>query len=405
MRSRTCLILVACLGVAAGGLAGWWYLHISSLEYRLRHAQEAIRAGRYTAGEAEAAALLADGHKDAALLLRGESLLLRGEAQDRREDLAAALSTLNQIHAEGNLLVEAASLSGRCLLRLGNLLEAERAFVFVVSENPEFVDAHRGLMAVYYDLGALTAAMQHAETWAELAPRDGRPHRFMGLLYKDMGNYKEAVEPYRAALDRDLKDPVREEVKVELADCLMRVLDYGAAYATLASCRPTEDALVRILTAQAQCKRALGKPEDARELVENALEANPGYTTALRLRAQLALDANEPARAVNDLERAAALSPNEYDTQHMLGRVYGQLGNQSKAQAARERVTEIQGRLDLLTKLTRDTIERPKDAKLHRQLADLYGQMGMPEMASAQRRVAGALADSVPAGHATLSPP
>ena len=68
-------------------------------------------------------------------------MLLRGEAQERTEDVVAALNTLNQIHGEGALLVEAASLSGRCLLRLGNLLEAERAFSFVLSQNPDFVDA------------------------------------------------------------------------------------------------------------------------------------------------------------------------------------------------------------------------------------------------------------------------
>ena len=405
MGSRTRLCFLACLCVAAGGAAAWWHVRCSRPEYRLRLAQEAVRAGKYTAGEAEAAALEADGYKDAALLLRGEALLLRGEAQDRREDIVAALNTLNQIRGEGTVLVEAASVSGRCLLRLGNLLEAERAFSFVLSQNPDSIDAHRGLLAVYYDLGAFTAAMQHAEKWAELVSRDGRPHRFMGLMYKDMGSYREAIAPYRAALERDLKAPVREEVKIELADCLMRVQEYTEARRELESCRPPEDALARVLTARAECERALGDAEKAQKLVEEAIAANSAYTTALRLRAQLALDAKEPARAVRDLERAAALSPNEFDTQHMLGRAYSQLGNETEASAARQRVKEIQSCLDQLTKLTRETMERPKDAKLHRQLADLYAQMGMPEMAAVRRRVADALAESAPMHQAILPSP
>jgi tetratricopeptide (TPR) repeat protein len=403
MSRRIRLALLTCLCLA--GTGGWWYFHTSRPEYRLRRGQEAVRAGRYQAAEAEAAALEADGHMEAALLLRGEALLLRGEAQERTEDVVAALSMLNQIHAEGVILVEAAALSGRCLLRLGNLLEAERAFSFVLSQNPDFVDAHRGLMAVYYDLGALTHAKNHAMKWAELAPRDGRPHRFLGLISKDMGNYQEAVAPYRAALERELKSQAREEVKIELAECLIRLLNYTAAYEALESSRPPEEFLARVLTAKAECQRALGDAEKAQELVAQALEVSPRFTEALRVRARLALDADEPALAASGLERAAALAPHEFDTHHLLGRAYGQLGEEKKALAARQQVKEIQSRLDELTQLTLETMEHPKDAKLHHRLADLYVQMGMPEMAVARRRVAALLAEPSIASRGVTPPP
>ncbi len=123
------------------------------------------------------------------------------------------------------------------------------------------------------------------------------------------------------------------------------------------------------------------------------------------MRAQLALDADDPALAISNLQRAAALAPNEYDTQHMLGRAYGQLGDEKNAQAARQRVKEIQGRLDELSTLTRETMERPKDARLHHRLADIYAQMSMPEMAAARRRVAAHLTEPSAASRSEMLPP
>jgi tetratricopeptide (TPR) repeat protein len=403
MSRRTRVLLLATLGLLAAGAGGWWYYHTSRPEYRLRRAQEAARAGDYPAAALAADSLEADGYLDEALLVRGEALLLRGEEQGRPADLSAALKVLSQVRPGGALGLEAACLSGRCLLRLGDLVLAERAFAFVVSRDENFVDAHRGLMAVYYDLGALPASMNHAQKWAELSPRDGRPLRFIGLLYKDMGQCSHALEPYREALGRDLKEAVKEEVRVELAECLARIREFAEAEEVLESGRPPAPLMARVLTVRADCRRARGEPGQAKELVDQALQANPTFTEALRVRAQLALDADNAAAAAGDLERAVALAPAEYDTHHLLAQAYAQLGQPKKAQAARARVKEIQAQLQELTDLTFATMERPKDAGLHLKMAELFTKLGRPEMAAHQRRIAAGL--SGPAPGAAAPPP
>ena len=64
----------------------------------------------------------------------------------------------------------AAALSGRCQLELGNSVEAERAFRFVLDQKKDHVDVHRGLATVYFDHGAHMRAIEHAEEWAKLEP-------------------------------------------------------------------------------------------------------------------------------------------------------------------------------------------------------------------------------------------
>lgn len=403
MVRRTRLLGLSCLVLLVGGVAGWWVYYSSRPEYRLRHGQAAIRAGDHETGERMAAALEGSGFKDQALLLRGESLFLRGEASGRKADVVAAVQMLYQVGAEGDFRLEAACVIGRCLLHLGNPVEAEKTFSFVLSRSPDYVDAHRGLMAVCYDLGALTEATFHAEKWAELAPRDGRPHRFLGLVNKDMGQWQAAVARYRAALERELKGPVREEVRIELAECLIRLGDCAGALTVLELSRPPAEQFARVLTSQGECHRVLGDTRKAAELAEQALDAGPSYTSALRLRAQLALDADDAAEAVGDLERAAALAPNEFDTQHLLGRAYAQLGQPQKAQAAQQRVKEIQALLVDLHQLTHEAMERPKDAALHNKMADLLTQLGKPQVAALHRRVAASLSPAP--GAVPASPP
>jgi tetratricopeptide (TPR) repeat protein len=405
MLRRRSVVWLACVLILGAGLAGWWAYHTSRPGYRFRQGQQAIVAGDLNAAERAAAALERAGSVDEARLLRAEALVCRGEQHHSGDELLAAVALLNQVSPDSGYGVDAACLIGRCMLGVGQLVEAERAFAFVLSQNPDCVDAHRGLMAVYYDLGALNEARGHAEKWGELAPRDGRPHRFLGLLYKDMGQWRQALAPYRAAQERDLKDAVHEEVRIELAECLIHVGECSEALNVLEPSRPTVAQLATVRTLQAECHRQLGDARPAADLLAQALDAVPTHTPALRLRAQISLDADEPAKAVVDLQRAAAIAPHEYETHHLLARTYSGIGQAEKSRAADARVHEIQAQRDALTKLTLAAIERPRDATLHLKMAILFEQLGMPERAAGRRRVAALLTGPAPSGAMPLDAP
>src|SRR5205823_4592206 len=129
--------------------------------------------------------------------------------------------------------------------------EAERFLRYVVSKRPDHIDAHRGLATLYYDQRAWVPAVLHLLKWAELDPRDGRAHRFMGLIYRDLDQPTPAIAAYEEALHRELAGPVVQEVKEELAECLVAQSQYERALALLGeeTDRPQEAAKLRALRA------------------------------------------------------------------------------------------------------------------------------------------------------------
>src|SRR5205085_1866437 len=79
------------------------------------------------------------------------------------------------------------------------------------------------------------------------ARADGRPGRLVGLIEKDLGQYRAAVAAYREALARDLKDLVKEEVRVELAESLLKLKEYAEALNVLDAARPPPAGAAQVL--------------------------------------------------------------------------------------------------------------------------------------------------------------
>ena len=98
---------------------------------------------------------------------------------------------------------------GLRFLALGRPIEAERFLLSVTSIRPENVDAYRGLAGIYYDRGAMSHALAHLEKWAALDASDGRPHRYMGLIYKDQGDNTAAADHYREVHEVKLQSTSR----------------------------------------------------------------------------------------------------------------------------------------------------------------------------------------------------
>src|SRR5262249_690681 len=156
------------------------------LEYRMQRGREAIGRHDYDAVDAIAEKLEAAGEADRANLLRGEALM-------HQERYGAALSTLNQIQEKGEVHFQSVVLSARCLLELRRLREADAVYSWVLAQDPENADAHRGVAAIAYDLGQLPRAVAHLEEVAKLDSQDGRPHRLIGLIDKDLSRFTEAA--------------------------------------------------------------------------------------------------------------------------------------------------------------------------------------------------------------------
>ena len=375
MRAIRYGLAAALVAATAGG--AWWY-RSARPDDRWRRGQDALRAEDWSGVEDAARRLEDAGDADRACLLRGEALYRRGRYAD-------AVAELNAVRDEGDLRVRAAVVQGLCFVRLRRLPEAYRVLTFAIDQRPDDPDAHRGLAAVHYDLGHLTQALRHLEQVARLDERDGRPHRQIGLIGKDLGKPDEAAAAYREALRRDLSPKARQEVRLELAEVLVRQLDHQGALRVLddpEAARP-ENALA--LGLRGECLWALTRADEARTLLDQALKRHPSAGPLLRLRGQIHLADREPEQAAALLERAVARDAQDHASRYQLALAYDQLGRPADAAAQQERVKEIRGRLEMMTRLTKEAMDKPWDGGVRRRLAEVCADAGLFDLANLWR--------------------
>ena len=379
---RLVTVAAVVLLLAGAAAAGWFWYGNARPDALLARGRGAAREGDWAGAEDAADRLAARGHPDHAHLLLGETLLLR-----KRH--AEALDEFNQIRDEGSLRLEAAALSGQCLLRLGSLREAERAFSFVTSERPDHADAWRGLAAVYFDQGALPLALSCLEKVVELDPRDARPWRLMGLIHKDLGDHAEATACYDEALGRPPADFNPDQVRKELADCLVKSKDYERALRVIdTQLAPRERAAAAALRAQAL--HGLGREDEARAALDAGLKASPDDASLLKLRSQIYLEAGEARPAVALLLRALARDRHDLAGRYQLFLAYEALGLRKEAEEQRRRHGESEKATEELARLNREVAKDPWDAATLLRLADHCEGMGRAGEAAMWRRAAAA---------------
>jgi tetratricopeptide (TPR) repeat protein len=370
--TRWCILAVL-LGLL--GLGGVFWYRTTRPEYLLHRGQQALAQHDVDEAERIAARLDAAGHKDHAHLLRCELFF-------RVHNYAKAVDEFNQIQDQGDLLVEASALCGQWfLLELHRPVEAERFLRFVVSRRPDYVDAHRGLATLYYDQRAWVPAVLHLLRWAELDPRDGRAHRFMGLIYKDLDQLSPAIECYVEALRRQLAEPVVEEVKEELAECLVAQSQYERALKLLESCAQQVDNAAKLMALRAECLWGLGRETEAQTLLDHALIGHPRVPDLLRLRAKLHLHANEPQAAIPLLQRALEIDRHDYAGRYQLAQAYQAIGRTADAAEQRRLADDTKASLVQMTDLIKQASEKPWDGSVRKQLGGLCQKLDKPDLA------------------------
>jgi Flp pilus assembly protein TadD len=306
-----------------------------------------------------------------------------GEIALRRKSPATALEYLAAIPPESPVGMEAAIRVAQATVALRRPFEAMSALYFVLQKNPQHVEAHRWLATIYYDQGDYLRTIPHLEKVAELDPSDARPHRLLGLIYRDLDKLDDAIAAYSESLRRNPHPPDEEEVRVEMAVCLLRVYREAEAIDAVAGWDTPAAAAIR-----AEAMLALGHEQQATELLDRELTKHPDYIGLLRLRGERFLAAGQPEQAVAILERVVREAPHDLRSRTQLARAYHLLGRTADAEAQNR---EVQEYMELIQKVHDKNIkamEDPWDAVTRRELADLCEKIHRPELARMWRRAA-----------------
>jgi tetratricopeptide (TPR) repeat protein len=321
----------------------------------------------------------------------GRAALPDGGEPDVRaqEAFRRALGELSRLRDEGRLGQEGTVLGAECLVRLGETRLATGALTTLVRQQPDLLEAHRWLAAIYIDLNSPFDAVEQLKEWARLDPTAGRPYRWIGFFFKDYNRPNEAITAYQEACRRDLTATERTAVLQELTETLLSTrADYQAALDRLQQGPEDfqEQPPIRVL--RAECLWGLGRTSEAVAEVEGALEQSPTLPQALRWRAKMYLADRQPRAALPLLEKAARIEFGDLETRQYLMQAYGHLGDKVRAEEQRQRVEEIKGYKDRLTKLHEEAQRNRWDDGVRLRIAELCQHLNRPAEARMWLRAA-----------------
>ena len=268
-------------------------------------------------------------------------------------------------------------LTGEAFYRIRQLHDARLALQTAIDVDADNAHAQRLMAATLYDLGASGPALLHLEKLSQLDPEDPRPGRMSGLIYKDYDRYADAVAAYRESLDRDDSGPQAEDVRLELAECLIQLREYEDALQVVEDC---EDGHTR-WNLEAQCALALGRLDEAQRLVAQALDRAPDDPAGLKLQAELLMANRDYAPAVSILERAAAADPSDATILMQLSQAYRLLGDVSKADTAQQEMQRLRDLRTRLNELHEQALGDTSNADLRFQIGEAALALGKPLIA------------------------
>jgi len=223
--------------------------------------------------------------------------------------------------------------------------------------------------------------MEHAreqlEIVAQQAPGDPRPKRLLAEIHRDFEKYDQAADAYRESLRRDPQQPKREELFVDLAECLLKLRRFDEAREVLRECPRS----ARSLALEAETFYEAGESGAAKKPIDEALALEPTHVGAMRLKARMSLDANDPASAIQILRRAVELHPKDHLVHYYLVQAYRRLGDPKSAEKHLEVSQDLRARFQKFADLNQKAIQDPADAEIRYQLGTIAEQLDKRELA------------------------
>src|SRR5262249_49165306 len=148
-----------------------------------------------------------------------------------------------------------------------------------------------------------------------------------------------AVQDYGHAVELD---PASHEGRLRLAETLQRLGRVREAVAHYELLRQQQPGNPAILLGLARCRFDSHELQQAEELLDTLLAAQPDHVDALVERGRLALCRGQVADAEEKLSRAAALAPWHREAHRLLHRCLETLGKNTQAEQCQARLRELQ---------------------------------------------------------------
>jgi tetratricopeptide (TPR) repeat protein len=297
------------------------------------------------------------------------------------EDLLEALGEFTQVLDNDPWAVQATVLGAECLVRLGDYRSALLALATVVYRQPDNLDAHRYLAAIYMDVNAATPLARHLREWIRLDPNNPLPYRWLSRLTRDSeAGFPEAMEAYTKLLQLDQEDSQRASDAFELAEIQMnRLGEHQRALDTLANAPKDFQGQPSFIILRAECLLGLGKVDEAKRLVDGVLKEHPTLSGALLFRARIHLQDDQPQAAIALLEKLLLLHPHNGRARQTLMLAYRSIGDEKGVAEQKRYSDELKALRKRVKDLQPQVANQPWNAQARLEMAKLNSDINHSE--------------------------
>jgi tetratricopeptide (TPR) repeat protein len=280
-----------------------------------------------------------------------------------RGQLDRALDAVSGIRDENPGAAEGLNIAARSFLMQGGISTAKRALERSLMIKPDQADAAKMLAAIYLSSGDGRRGITLLKLAARLDPGDFRPWYAMGKVHHDLGEVEVSAECYAEALKRSPPEAEAKESRLGQIRALLDAKQADKAGSLIDEARkgaPDDPVLLSLAARQAY---SLGGLNEARELAETALAADPRNFDALLIRARARFIARQPQRAIEDLKKAVEVRHNDIGALQFLAQIQNHLGLVKDSAATQARADKARERVVLMDRLARDISKHPDDPR------------------------------------------
>ncbi len=301
----------------------------------------------------------------------------RAQAYLDHGEVDLAFQAISGIRDDRPGAAEGLTLAARALLMRGNIPTARRVLERTLLMKREQPEAAKMLAAIYLAAGDGQRAIALLEMAARLEPGDFRPWYALGKVFHDTGELDRSAGAYSEALRRNPPAAESREARIGRARAQLDSNHPEEAVEDLIALRRETPDDPMVLAMAASQARERGRPEEALELANRALAADPASCEALMVRARVRIRARETQRAIDDLEAALRAKPDDRAALQLLSQCQMSLGLMREAKTTMERADRARKRIELMDRLSKTIDERPEDPEPRWRLgqAAMDGQM------------------------------
>ena len=283
--------------------------------------------------------------------------LLAAKAARLSGDLPAAeehLTRCRQIRGEATTAVQIEHLLVR--VQRGDGEEAAAPlFALVEKDHPQTAYILYTMSGVYYAQMRFQFALASLNKWAEVDPANPAIYPLRGLVLERLDNPKAAFADYEKAVELN---PDVFEPRLRMAEMLIEDKKTPDAVGHLERLSITHPHRPEVRARLGMCRYYEGKKDEARRLMEGAIDLMPTDPALLVGLARLDIQDQDGAAAEKRLRAVIASDPAEEEGRFLLVSALRLQKRHADADEAQKDHDRVKGLNDKLTKMLRDTADK-----------------------------------------------